>query len=126
MADEPSLPGVTGGEREHLTAFLDYLRGSALRKLSLVPEELARRQLVPSGTSLYWLAVHLTAVEINQFQRLLDGRSDDELLPPRPGPSDTDEAALRRYQLACDESRRILESRADLSALSMGVGKAGI
>jgi hypothetical protein len=112
-------------EKGNLVALLDRLRDSVVRKLNEVPDEAARRQLVASGTSLYWLALHLTAVEINQFQRILDGRSVDHFVPPPPGDDDTLVAAVTRYQVACGESRAIVASFPHLGAMSREVGKAG-
>ena len=53
-------PFVNANERETLVAFLDYLRESVIVKASGLPEDDARRALVPSGTSLLGLVKHLT------------------------------------------------------------------
>src|SRR5207245_1468394 len=107
-------------ERNTVLAFLDYLRESVVAKLRDVPEVLARKALVPSGTSLYWLASHLTAVEINQFQRTLDGRAESDLVPSPPPANDSHEMAVSRYELACAESRSIVESFPDLGMPGRG------
>ena len=92
-----------------------------MAKLDGVPDESSRKAL-PSGTSLYWLATHLTAVEINLFQRILEGRPDDRLIPPRPPapPDDVLEDAVVRYQLACTESRAVLDSFPDIGVEGRG------
>ena len=94
--------------------FLDYLRESMAAKVAGVDESSARRALVPSGTSLYWLTVHLTGAEINWFQRTFAGR--DVELPQDEDGTDTAVAALDRYRAACAESRHIVSAAADLGA----------
>jgi hypothetical protein len=122
VADE-NPPGVDGGERDTLMAFLDYLRQRVLTKLSGVGDDVAHLSDLPSGTSLYWLGTHMAAVEINQFQRIVDGRTDDAIVPPPPPPAEHDRMAdvLARYRAACDESRRILQIWDDLGARTRGV-----
>ncbi|HEV2369724.1 MAG TPA: DUF664 domain-containing protein [Acidimicrobiales bacterium] len=113
---------VEADERQTLYAFLDYLRGCVAAKASDVPESTGRREVVPSGTSVYWLVSHLTAVEINLFQRILDGRAEEALVPPRPSlEGDRLDFALARYQVACAESRSIAESFPDLGVRGRGV-----
>lgn len=117
-------PATDGSELETLFAFLDYLRERVLKKLADVDDDTAREQLVPSGTSLYWLGIHMAAVEINQFQRVLDGRDETRLVPPPP-PQDSDRMpdVLARYRTACGESRRILSKFDDLGELGRGVDR---
>jgi len=118
-------PAVDGDERATLTAFLDYLRSRIVAKLSGISDDDARAVQVPSGTTIYWLATHVTAVELNQFQRILDGRSDASLFPPTPPPPDVDvlDDAIRRYETACAESRRILAGFDDLGATGRGIDR---
>lgn len=110
-----------------LTAFLDYLRGCIVAKLEGAEDERAKRSQVPSGTSIYWLGTHMAAVEINQFQHILDGRSPEEIVPPAPPDAEVDtmSAVVERYQVACAESRRILSSFDDLGVMGRGVGRKG-
>lgn len=120
-------PPDDGDERTTLTAFLEYLRGCAVSKLEGVDDRSSKEPALPSGTSIYWLGTHLAAVEINQFQRILDGRSAGEIVPPAPPPPDADtmQAVIDRYETACAESRRILASFGDLDAMGRGVGRKG-
>jgi uncharacterized damage-inducible protein DinB len=117
-------PATDGSERETLVAFLDYLRERVLEKLADVDDDRARQQSVSSGTSLYWLGTHMAAVEINQFQRVLDGRDENRLVPPPP-PQDNDPMpdVLARYRAACGESRRILSTFDDLGEMGRGVDR---
>lgn len=118
-------PAIDGGERETLVAFLDYLRARVLEKLSDIDEGSSRERCVPSGTSLYWLGTHMAAVEINQFQRVLDGRDEGRLVPPPPPPPENDRMpdVLDRYRAACAESRRILSTFDDLGAMGDGADR---
>lgn len=115
-------PFVHGDERATLTASLDYLRSRIVDKLAGVDEVSLRASTLPSGTTLYWLGTHMSAVEINQFQRIIAGRPDSALIPPPPPPPDEDDLTqvLARYEAACDESRRILDGCADLDQLCAG------
>lgn len=118
-------PVVASDERGTLLTALDYLRECVVAKLDGVDEAAARRPLVPSGTSLLWLAVHLTAVEINLFQRILVGRSTDALVPAPPPTADTLALALARYAQACAESRRITDQLTDLGHQAVGYDRQG-
>jgi len=118
-------PIVDSDERATLTAFLDYLRLRVVAKLTGIDDDAARTVQVPSGTTIYWLATHLTAVELNQFQRILDGRAEELLFPPPPPPPDIDVLgdAIRRYETACAESRRVLAGFDDLGATGRGLDR---
>lgn len=120
-------PPDDADERTMLTAFLEYLRACIVAKLEGVDDERAKRPQVPSGTSIFWLGTHMAAVEINQFQRILDGRSAEEIVPPAPPEAEVDTmaAVVDRYQVTCAESRRILSSFGDLGAMGRGVGRRG-
>jgi hypothetical protein len=57
-------PPPVGGERELLTAFLDWHRQTfALKCAGLSPERLSEKGIPPSGLSLHGLLRHLTGVE---------------------------------------------------------------
>ncbi|MFC4001991.1 DinB family protein [Prauserella oleivorans] len=79
MIMEPSRPepSCTGGEREQLTGFLDFLRATVRWKCGGLSDEQARRVLVPSElTTIAGLLAHLTYVEHFWFCVVLDGRPD--------------------------------------------------
>jgi len=50
-------------ERETLHALLQYCRDSFVRKLDGLDDEQARRRLLPTDTTLLWLAQHLAHAE---------------------------------------------------------------
>jgi len=60
-AEEP--PGSLGDARELLDAYLDYYRGTVLRKLDGLGEEELRGSRLPSGWTPLELLKHLTWVE---------------------------------------------------------------
>jgi hypothetical protein len=118
-------PSVDGDELATLTAFLDYLRDRIVAKLTGVDDAAARTSQVASGTTIYWLGTHMAAVEINQSQRILDGRAEDALVPPPPPAAEHDSMTdvVARYESVCDESRRILSGFDDLGAVGRGVDR---
>jgi len=68
---------MVAGEREQLTGFLDFLRGTVVMKATGLTDEQARRALVPSRlTTVAGLVSHLTYVEQYWFGVVFDGRPD--------------------------------------------------
>ncbi|GAB3446227.1 DinB family protein [Streptomonospora sediminis] len=104
---------ATGGERESLETFLDYLRWVVVHRANGLTEEQAHRRLVPSDTTLASLLHHLAIVECNWFQRIVAGRDPAELGldPANPGyswgvPGDATLASLTAaYERECARSR---------------------
>ena len=62
-ADDRSAAFGDGGEAAVLAEFLGYQREAIIRKVVDLPDAVAHRAGVPSGTSLAWLIKHLTAAE---------------------------------------------------------------
>jgi hypothetical protein len=120
-------PAIDGEERDTLVAFLEYLRSRVVAKLTGVDDVAARVAHVPSGASIYWLGTHMAAVELNQFQRILDGRAERDLVPSAPPPPEHDRIVdvIARYERACEESRYILATFPELGALGRGRGRKG-
>jgi hypothetical protein len=84
MSDQKP-PRVAGGELETVLALLQYQRESLARKLTGVSDEAARACFVDSGTSLLWLAKHMTRAETTWFLIRFAGLDvalpDDTVLP---------------------------------------------
>jgi hypothetical protein len=103
----------TGSEREVLEAFLDLYRDIVISKATGVPTDAARRQLVPSPTTLAGLVKHLASVEREWFRGILDRRPADEVGVHVAddgwgvGPDETIEELVADYQRACAESRQV-------------------
>lgn len=86
-SDDPRpAPPATGGERETLSAVLDWHRATfGLKCAGLAPERLSEQAVPPSALSLHGLARHLAGVERWWFRIQFAGEdvpllyySDDE------------------------------------------------
>jgi uncharacterized protein DUF664 len=94
-------------EKETLVAFLDFLREAVVHKVGRLDAPLARRSLVPSGTSLLGLAKHLTLVEVFWLPYLFAGL--DVVIPSGDlAPTDDVESVIDGYRAACAQSNRII------------------
>jgi uncharacterized damage-inducible protein DinB len=70
MEDERVDPPKIAGEREMLTAWLDWHRATLVRKCEgLAPEQLRERSVAPSNLSLLGLVRHMAEVERGWFRR---------------------------------------------------------
>jgi hypothetical protein len=77
MDEQP--PRAAGDERATLQSLLQYHRESFLKKLDGLTEERARWSPVPTGTSLLWLAKHLTYAETIWILVRFDGQDPGQL-----------------------------------------------
>ncbi len=97
---------------------LQYQRESFARKLDGVDEEAARRALVPSGTTLLWLATHMADAELLWLLVRFDGADRDVL--------DTDvetvEAAVARYRSTWSRVDAVIDARDDLDQMAVDTG----
>jgi hypothetical protein len=74
MATERSEPGLTAGERDMLTGWLDYHRATLAWKCEgLTDRQLRERSVPPSGLCLIGLVRHLTECERGWFRNVLLG-----------------------------------------------------
>ena len=105
-------PRVFAGEKQTLIEFLDYLRDSVAAKLEDLSEDQARRQMVPSGTSLLGLLKHLRAVELGWFAWSFAG--EDGLTPAdgQLAPTDTVASVLATYREAAAHCNQLIASAA--------------
>lgn len=108
-------PAFDLGERDLLTEFLDFHRGTVHLKVSGLPDDDAWRRVVPSSTTPAGLVKHLTYVEQYWFRTVLAG------VPDLPYPYDADdpdgdfarsggdtvEALLAAYAAECERSREV-------------------
>ena len=113
------LPGTTTEDvhadpiRVQFEVFLDEHRRVLAECLNGLSEEEARRQMVPSRTTLLGLVKHVTFVERVWFDEAITGRSRAEIgIPDTPddsfrlGDGDTIDSVGRAHADACDSSRR--------------------
>lgn len=114
--DRPRIPRVAG-ERQALTAYLDYYRATVAMKCRGVTGEQARsRPMAPSTMSLHGLVRHLAGIERWWFQQNFERRDVPFLFitPDEPDldfepPDDADlDADLRTWQAECAVSREIV------------------
>ena len=75
MADERP-PRFASDERETVMALWRYHRASFLRKLSGTSDEDASRHLVPSDTTLLWLANHMASSQRDWISNRFAGSAD--------------------------------------------------
>ena len=104
-----------GTEKELLTAHLDYVRETVLRKIEGVGDEDLRRPMVPSGTNLLGMVKHLGWVEMGWFQRTFSNRGypvpwtdEDPDADMRVDHGESTQDVIGFYTQACEESRRIV------------------
>jgi uncharacterized damage-inducible protein DinB len=106
-------------DEDQLGRFLDYVRGTVVRKVDGVGDDDARLPRTASGTSIGGLVKHLTWVERGWFRwRFLGeeiGGPSTEEDPDgdlRVEPGETLAGLLADYGRACDESRDVLAAHA--------------
>jgi uncharacterized damage-inducible protein DinB len=120
MVEEGEVPldEERGTERKTLVWHLDWNRKVAVSKVSGLTWEQATQRLGPSATSAAGIIRHLTDVERWWFRRHLAGESDvpfrwseiENDVEFQFDESDTLAAVIADYELACRESRAIIES----------------
>jgi hypothetical protein len=88
---------VAADERQVLRTLTQYHRDSVARKFDGLSEGQARRELVPSGTSLLWIVKHLTRAELLWVAVRFAGR--DVTLPENSiGDDDTIDSVISGYR----------------------------
>ncbi|MEV7420090.1 DinB family protein [Streptomyces sp. NPDC089919] len=108
-----TAPSTTAGDRDSLTAFLDYQRATLAWKCSGLSEEQLRLRPIPStGLSLLGLVRHVAEVERSWFANVVQGEGRGALWPRIDGEfaefrvEDADVAeAFAFWQRECELSR---------------------
>src|SRR5579884_2859702 len=105
-------PVIAADEKAMLWHFLRYLRESFTYKLAGLSDEEARRQLVPSGTSLVGLAKHLAGVELGWFCSTFAGQdvNADRTLKP----DETLASVMDQYKPACARANEVIAACDDM------------
>ncbi|MGW5866157.1 DinB family protein [Streptomyces sp. NPDC055239] len=120
--DTREPPPNTGGEREALTASLDWHRATfELKCAGLTQEQLSERSVEPSGMSLHGLVRHLAGVERWWFRIQLTGEEVPLLYYSDDAPDqdfgdlagDAGEA-FAVWHAECERSRRNVEAAESL------------
>jgi hypothetical protein len=111
---------------DQLSLFIDEHRGMLARSLDGLTEVEARRELVPSSTTMLGLVKHATFVERVWFEEAIDGRPRSESgIAAGPEESfvleddDTIESVLADYRDAVEHARHVTE-RMGLAAVVTG------
>lgn len=106
-------PSTGSSEIEVLTGFLNYLRNCVINKLIEVSEEDARKPVVPSGTSLAGVVMHLSYVEGATFL----GEAVSTWAHTFRVPSNmTVEQVVDRYRAIVRDANVVIAGYADLAA----------
>jgi hypothetical protein len=127
----PALPNV-GGEREILTAYLDWHRQTfELKCAGLSPAQLSGKVIAPSGLSLHGLLRHLSGVERWWFRIQFAGEdlpllyySDDDPNQDFDALTGDIDEAFAVWRAECDRAREIVaRSTLDQTGTVMMTGK---
>ncbi len=108
-------PPVSGSEKEVLSGFLDFLRGTVLCKLDGLSDEELRRPHDPSGLTLLGMVMHLAGVERSWFRDVFLGEdlphlwdAGDPLQYWRIEPHETTAEILAFYNAEVETARQIV------------------
>ncbi len=98
-------PPISGTEKDVLSGFLDFLRGTILCKADGLTDEEVRRPHDPSGLTLLGLVKHLAYVEQDWFRRVFLGEAPEPIWSKedpdadwRIEPDDTTDAIFALYR----------------------------
>jgi hypothetical protein len=111
-------PAVVAGEKETLLAFLRYLREAIIRKVEGLPDDVARRPGVPSGTSPLGIIKHLTGAELVWLEWAFLGRDPFPELSMDVAEADTVESCIAAYRAATARADALWAPLDDLDAVS--------
>ncbi len=122
-------PPESGGERETLTGLLDFLRGTAVNKVSGLTEEQAfsvpvsSSELTPAGVikhltgvERFWFSIDFAGADLTWPWPENDPHGNFPLLP-----GDTLSGIVAQYMTECDRSRSAIHG-ASLDEMARGAG----
>jgi uncharacterized damage-inducible protein DinB len=124
--DPPSI----AGEREMLRDFLDFHRGTLVKKCEgLSNDDLRRQSMPPSTLCLLGLVRHMAEVERQWFRRVINGEdiplvwsADGDFQVAYDASMATWEEAFAAWQAEVDQSRRIEKEAASLDVTGYAAG----
>lgn len=115
--DGRKIPAHQLGEKEMLTAWLRFARATVVAKAASLSESQLRHRFVDSPTTIGGILGHLVTVEQHWFHSVLGGvhvempfHAADPDGDWTVADDDTLDDLIRRYQTACAESDRVIES----------------
>ncbi|MBS2552055.1 DinB family protein [Catenulispora sp. NL8] len=112
-------PAVVAGEKETLLAFLRYLREAIIRKVEGLPDDVARRPGVPSGTSPLGMLKHLSGAELVWLEWAFLGRDPFPDTSMEVAETDTVARCVAAYRAATVRADALWASLDDLDAVSV-------
>ena len=118
MSDQ-GPPAVVAGEKDTLLAFLRYLREAIIRKVEGLPDGVARRPAVPSGTSPLGMLKHLAGAELVWLEWAFLGRDPFPELGMDVTEADTVAGCVAAYRTAAARADAIWATLDDLDAVSV-------
>ena len=133
MSVERVTPPFEAGEREQLTAWLEFQRATlALKCDGLTDEQLRKQAAPPSKLSLLGLVRHMAEVERNWLRPLLAGEDMGGMwaagheLDPEPAFDDVASAdvaeAFAAWRRECDHARRLAGTAESLDVTGLRGG----
>lgn len=112
---ERAAPPFAAGEREMVTAFLDWQRATVFCKIAGLSDEELRRPHHPSGLTLLGIVKHLAAVEMSWFRFDFAGEDAARVPDLQPYaaywtilPDESTADILRLYRREVERSRAIV------------------
>lgn len=112
-------PAVVAGEKETLLAFMRYLREAIIRKVEGLPDDLARRPGVPSGTSPLGMLKHLAGAELVWLEWAFLGCDPFPELSMEVAETDTVAGCVAAYRAATARADVLWANLDDLDAVSV-------
>lgn len=120
MRGDRKPEAFVAGESETQLRFLEFLRDSVARKLNGLSEEDVRRRLVPSDTTLLWLAKHVAAAENLWLQHFFLAEVGRDELPDEDELDDeTIESVTALLAETGRRTRQVVAEHPDLDQLSV-------
>jgi uncharacterized damage-inducible protein DinB len=131
MTTERVLPPLEAGDRQMLTAFLDFQRATLTTKCAGLSDEQLRAMVVPpSSLSLLGLVRHMAEVEKNWFRPMLEGDGMAGIWAPgldvepafdQVATADV-AAAFAAWETECEHARELVDAAESLEVTGMRGG----
>jgi uncharacterized damage-inducible protein DinB len=132
MTTERVLPPLEAGDRQLLTAFLDFQRATLATKCAgLADDQLREMAVPPSSLSLLGLVRHMAEVEKNWFRPLLEGDGMAGIWAPgldvEPAFDEVATAdvaaAFAAWDAECEHARELVDAAQTLEVTGMRGGE---
>jgi uncharacterized damage-inducible protein DinB len=134
VIDDRLDPPLQAGEREMLSAWLDWHRATlAVKCEGLTDDQLRERSVPPSSLSLLGLVRHMADVERGWFRQVLSGEDVPDIYARTQDPdadfngssSGDAAAAFAAWEAECELARTAVTAASSLDVLSTGLTGRG-